>query len=273
MIEAGEFKHVDFALMAHPGNENVLYAKFTASQHLHAEFGKSAHASASPWEGLNALDAVVLGYQAVSLLRQQILPTQRINSIITNGGNVANIIPTYAKLEHSVRSRTFSEFLALRERVEKCLQGSAKATGTLVKLSREPVYMDVIINETMAGVYGKYMEKLGKNFPPRQVQEAKSQGSTDMGNVSYVVPGFVLSDYTAIHPVFDIGVEADIHTETFGDAAKSDTAHENCLANIKALVMTAVEICLDRDLLYRVKQEFHREKGRRGLDFIIAKNE
>lgn len=190
MINAGEFKNVDFALMVHPGNENVLYAHYLARKIIQAEyFGRSAHASASPWDGLNALDAVVLGYQAVSVLRQQMKPNQRVHGIISNGGNVANIIPDYTSAEYFVRSPTSREMEDLSDRVVDCFKGAALAAKVEVKVTELNVYNDVNINETMVGVFGKYMEKLGKRFPAREVQESISRGSTDMGNVSYVVPG------------------------------------------------------------------------------------
>lgn len=131
-------------MMLHPGAplpdpkfSGIAFAKSTAATHFKVHFtGKPAHAAASPHEGINALDAVVLGYNAVSMLRQQIKPYERVHGIITKGGDANNIIPADTSLDYCVRSATIGEMESLEERVIKCFDAAAMATGCKVEYEK-----------------------------------------------------------------------------------------------------------------------------------------
>ena len=99
LIENGAFEDIDIAMMVHPFPETHIRPIYNALRVLRAGYtGKAAHAAAYPWEGVNALDAVVAAYTSVSVLRQQMKPTWRVHSVITKGGAKPNIIPEYAEL-------------------------------------------------------------------------------------------------------------------------------------------------------------------------------
>ncbi|KAJ3226959.1 hypothetical protein HK099_003751 [Clydaea vesicula] len=254
-IENGAFKGIDFALMAHPGSLDIVYANFLALQHFTCEyFGKAAHASASPWNGTNALDAQILAYQNIACLRQQVLPYQRIHGIINYGGAAPNIIPDYTKSSWMCRSPTQVEVRILKDRLDKCFEASSNATGCKVELNTTSFFYEVKRNDSITSVFKKWQEKQGVLYTSREFQESVSRGSTDMGNVSYVVP--------SIHPVFSIVDEddpkpfPDIHTEPFREVAKSLKAHSKTLTCIVSLVMSALEISFDKELLKKVKKEF-----------------
>jgi metal-dependent amidase/aminoacylase/carboxypeptidase family protein len=101
-----------------------------ASAKFRATFtGKPAHAAAAPHEGINALDAAVLAYSGISMLRQQIKPDQRIQGVILEGGAKPNIITPKSLLDYNVRGSTLKETKILQERVVKCFEGAAIATG------------------------------------------------------------------------------------------------------------------------------------------------
>jgi metal-dependent amidase/aminoacylase/carboxypeptidase family protein len=101
MIEHGALEGVSVAMMVHPGRNNVTWAKYMALKSMTVQYyGKSSHAAAAPWEGINALDALVAGYNGISMLRQQIHPTSRIHGIIKNGGAAPNIIPDKTSAEY-----------------------------------------------------------------------------------------------------------------------------------------------------------------------------
>lgn len=144
LINAGAYKDVDACLMVHPvpmspGDPNllsmatVIEGGFLANHKLQVTFtGKPAHAAAAPWEGLNALDAVVSAYVNISLLRQQILPNQRIHGTISNGGDRPNIIPMSATVDYCIRAANKKQLAQLTERVVKCFEAAATATGCKV---------------------------------------------------------------------------------------------------------------------------------------------
>lgn len=130
MIENGCFDEVDFCLMAHPKSFSCVYPTCLAMQGVKVTFhGLSSHAAAFPWEGINALDAAVMAYTALSVLRQQLRPTWRLHGVITEGGNKPNIIPDKASMEYYVRAPTDEELNELRRKVHMCFESAAQATG------------------------------------------------------------------------------------------------------------------------------------------------
>lgn len=130
MIENGCFDEVDFCLMAHPKPFNCVYPTCLAMQDVRVLFhGVSSHASAFPWEGVNALDAAVMAYNALSVLRQQLKPSWRLHGVITDGGAKPNIIPEKASLAYYVRAPTEKELGSLRGKVHRCFESAAQATG------------------------------------------------------------------------------------------------------------------------------------------------
>lgn len=141
LIDAGAYKDVDCCMMTHPmsgtmfptkkaGVTGIAYGTCVASAKFKASFtGRTAHAAAAPHEGINALDAAVLAYNGISMLRQQIKPYERIHGIIMEGGEKANVIPGWAKMDYNVRSSTIVETKTLQSRVVKCFEGAAMATG------------------------------------------------------------------------------------------------------------------------------------------------
>ncbi|CAM0137698.1 hypothetical protein VKS41_000905 [Umbelopsis sp. WA50703] len=244
-------KNVDVCMMIHPSAVDTVYNHMLAVDHVSVEFfGKPSHAAAAPWEGINALDAVAQVWNSISMLRQQILPTDRIHGIINDGGKAANIIPEYASATFFVRSLKIAQLEELKPRVEKCFQAAAVATGCKVKWAWKDVGVtkDVLPNSIMGDSYIKYMEKLGLDFMPRAKQEELTGGSTDAGNISYQVP--------LVHPGFGIHTTASNHTHEFTAAAKTVAAHKDTLRATKAMSMTLVEILQNQCMLDAAKKEF-----------------
>ena len=147
LIDAGAYKDVDACLMVHPGPPQPApvaqdghhgccvptgkaYYKTLANKKFNVTYtGRPAHAAMAPYQGINALDAVVLAYNGVSMLRQQTKPHDRIHSVIADGGQRPNVITSYAKSDYYVRSATLQEVTVLHRRVRGCLDGAATATG------------------------------------------------------------------------------------------------------------------------------------------------
>lgn len=143
LINAGAFDDVDACLMIHPAPigdyqgksyNGKAWTRALAMTRFNVVFkGRPAHAAAAPYQGINALDAVVLAYNGVSMLRQQIRSYDRIHSAIQNGGDVPNVITSMTKTEYCVRSNTRKEVADLKKRVINCFEGAALATGCSVE--------------------------------------------------------------------------------------------------------------------------------------------
>jgi amidohydrolase len=193
MGEAGAFDGVDAALMVHPADQDLLEMDVIAIATWEVEyFGEAAHAAAFPHVGRNALDAAVLGYNAVAALRQHIKPNERVHGVFSKAGDKPNIVPDHAVAEWYVRSGTIFSLQALKQRVLACLQAGADAAGCRMEWRATcPEYSDLRSNPTMADLYLANSERIGRE--PVRRPENGVVGSTDMGNVSYLVP--------SIHPM------------------------------------------------------------------------
>src|SRR5207247_10990233 len=192
--------------------------------------GTAAHASADPWEGVNALDAVIQTFNNVSMLRQQIRPESRIHGIVTSGGAAANIIPEFASAIFYVRAAALDYMWALQKRVIACAEGAAKATGCTLKViaHNDTVYEPMKRNETLLGAFRANLTALGITEAPPLVDRL---GSSDIGNVSQVIP--------TIQPLMKIAPDnTPIHSRAFEAAAVSPLARAGTLAAAKAMAMT-----------------------------------
>lgn len=198
LIDAGAFQGVDAAMMVHPATEDVVDPNVITVAHIDAHFhGKEAHASSHPQLGINALDAFVQAYVNVSTLRQSIYPTDKIHGVIREGGHAPNIIPAYTRSSWYVRAQTNERLDELFPRVVACFEAAATATGCRVEIEHVGhTYSEMRSDQTLVEYYAANSAELGRpmvrgrDLPPDQT------GSTDMGNVSLVVP--------TIHPMLDI---------------------------------------------------------------------
>ncbi|XP_011616278.2 peptidase M20 domain-containing protein 2 isoform X1 [Takifugu rubripes] len=251
LIQAGAFADVDLALMAHPAQKDAALQPTLAVLEISVKYrGKACHASAYPWKGVNALDAAVLAYNNISVLRQQLRPDWRIHGIIKHGGERSNVIPAYSELNYCVRTTWVKELPELKAKVEACFRAAAEATGCQVEISYPGhIYYDILPNLTLEGLYKNNGKALGIQFPE---QPGKFSGSTDFGNVSYIIPG--------IHPFFYIGTDALNHTEEYAEAAGAEKAQSFTLRTAKALAMTAVDVVCSPDLLTQVREDFRLAK-------------
>ena len=253
LIEAGAFDDIDAAMMLHPTGGSVAFVETAAArwlpiavQALVVEFhGKNAHAGVAPWEGVNALDAMIAAFSSIGLLRQQLPTTARVHGVITDGGQAPNIIPDYTAARFYVRDTTLAKVETLRERVAACFRGAAEATGCTVTLNWDSYpYSDLLVSSPLAASYDAHAADAGLNV---MMAEMEGGGSTDMGNVSYVVP--------SIHPMFGIKAEGANHTPGFTAGAGSKDAEDVMLKAAKAMCQTALDLFEDGDRLKAAKQE------------------
>jgi len=250
LIRGGVFQGVDAAMMVHGWDRWTPHQDLLGIVRVGFEFtGKAAHASADPWEGINALDAVIQTFNAVSMLRQQVRPECRIHGIITNGGAAPNIIPEFAAATFYVRAPRIDEMWTLHARVVACAEGAARATGcTLNVVDYENAYEPMKRNEAFLALWRANLTTLGVGESP----EVKDRlGSSDVGNVSQVIP--------TIQPLVKIAPDGTaIHSRAFEAAAVTPLARQGLLAAAKAMAMTTVDLLGDASLLARVKQDFQR---------------
>ncbi len=263
LIRAGAFDGVDAAMMMHPGGQSPqsppgsvrVNAKPNALQALRVRYrGKNAHAAGRPWEGLNALDALIHAYNGISLLRQQMRPSARVHGIITDGGQAPNIIPDETEAYFFVRDDVVARLEELKPRVVACFEAAALATGTELELSWQGnPYSDMQNSTPLAETFTAHAVALG--MEPVEPDTAGG-GSTDMGNVTYVVPG--------LHPSYAVESTAGNHNAGFTEAAGSEEAHGRMITASKALTLTVLDLFSQPELLVEAKREFDERAGAAG---------
>ena len=250
LIESGAFDDVDVAMMVHPSNYYILAPTCLAFANLEITYtGKAAHAAAFPWEGVNALDAAVMAYSSISVLRQQMKPDWRVHGVITNGGAKPNIIPEKTSLSYYVRTQYRHELSVLLEKVKACFEAAAKATGCEVELGEGvPQHDDLVSNETLVRLFGENLEELGAVAP----MKGPTGGSTDMGNVSHTVP--------SIQPKYFIGSGKETqHTREFARESNTPEAHEETLVVGQAMAHTCIDVLTTEGLLEKIRSDFERQ--------------
>ncbi|UKS29071.1 M20 family metallopeptidase [Paenibacillus sp. HWE-109] len=249
MAAAGLFKDVDIALMAHPYYTYERSGESLAMDAIQYEFfGRSAHAAAQPYEGINALDAVLQLFNSVNALRQQTKSDARIHGIISEGGKAPNIIPDYAVAQFYVRSASRAYTNELVQKVLHCAEGAALQTGCTLKSSfYEYSYDELRTNETLSEVFNDQLLAMG--IEPQAIEVGKDHGSLDLGNVSTQCP--------TIHPFVKVVNEKHmLHTKEFRDLALQEPALNAMIFAAKVLANTAYEVLSTPELLQKIKAEF-----------------
>jgi len=251
MARQGAFRGADAAMMVHPSNMNLITMPTIAAADVEAVYhGRAAHASAMPFQGLNALDAVVTAYSAIAQLRQHIRNTERIHGIITDGGMVPNVVPERAACRFMIRAADIHGLVALKRRVQGCFEAGALATGCRLELNWAGVdYLDLKTNGPLAETFKRHAEDLGRAFFPLDKIPSGFAGSTDMGNVSHRVP--------AIHPMLAVAPpDIIIHHPEFARWAASEAGDMAVIDGAKALALTALDLMADGTTLNRARADF-----------------
>jgi amidohydrolase len=284
LIDAGAFspaEEVAAAIMAHPVSSHQVFNnpgiytglagfKLIASHKFRTEFrGKPAHAAGEPWNGVNALDAAVAAYTNVALLRQQMEPDERVHGVIEVGGTVPNVITDYTRMNWNVRSPTIERADKLLDRVNKCIEAAALSSGCTVEhityvfqfitllgfcrndadvRNRSPTYLNLRANRTLCETYASDMALLGSKVQIQQ--ERPMNASTDMGNVSHIIPSF--------HGAFVIPTGPDVagHNPKFASAAGTDEGHEAALMCAKGMAMLAMKVLMDNEIASGARKDF-----------------
>lgn len=255
VVMVDEFKKCDAGLIWHPGTRNSAgRGRSMAREAIQFEFhGKPAHAGGSPWNGINALNAVMIMFRNIDALRQHVKPDVRLHGIIEKGGDAANIVPEHTVAKFYVRASDINYLEEVSEKVKNCAKAAALATGTELKYwDYANTYANTIPNNVLADAIESNLELLGVEITPQEKGRLPG-GSTDVGNVSQVIP--ISSMSLSIAPQ-SIGA----HTKEFREAAKSDKSHKALILASKTLAMTALDLFMNPDLLENVRNDW--EKGR-----------
>lgn len=251
-VREGFFDDVDIALGVHPGYEHGLTTPSLANDPVDVEFfGKSSHASGAPEKGVNALDAIIQVYNASNALRQHLTDDVRIHGVITNGGAAANVVPDYASARFYLRAKSRPILTDLYIKFERIVKGAALQTGAEYKFGLFQNSVDNIVPTPLFDeVYEKHLNRYGE-FISRD-RSKKGSGSSDVGNISQVVP--------TIHPSIRIANEYIAgHSIEFREASRSDLGLRSIGLGAKVLAHTALDIILNSALFERIKKQ-HAER-------------
>ncbi|KAK0391549.1 hypothetical protein NLU13_1049 [Sarocladium strictum] len=264
LIEGGLYRDAAACLMTHPGPQYLLAGrcqgvaavKMLANIKWRIFFsGEAAHAAMEPWNGRNALDALCIGYVAVSALRQQIRPAERLHGVFTRAGDRPNVIPHVTSLDYYVRSDSLASAERLWQRVKNCWDAAALATGCTVRYEPINSYADVrsssVICREFCHTMGAYGHEVSYDDPIDFLA-----GSTDMGNVTYECPGF--------HGSFGIDTEVGQgnHTEGFARAAGLEKSFGRNMDWSKGMARVAWKVLTDDEFATRVKEDWEEDMKR-----------
>ena len=250
MARKGAFKDIDAAMMIHPSDRDLARMNAIAIQQLFVRYqGLAAHAAVSPDKGKNALDAAVLGYMNVAALRQHIKPTERVHGIFTKSGEKPNIVPREAEMDWYVRSDTIESLQPLKARIAKCLEAGAIAADCTISFDwQKNTYADLVDNLPLLTSYVENSAQFGRDLTT-DFLPGTGGGSTDMGNLSYLVP--------SIHPMLQVAPHGvSLHSAQFAEFTASKDADKAVLDGAKIMAMTAIDMWLSDTLSSQVQQAF-----------------
>ena len=250
MARKGAFKNIDAAMMIHPSDRDLARMNAIAIQQLFVRYqGLAAHAAVSPDKGKNALDAAVLGYMNVAALRQHIKPTERVHGIFTKSGEKPNIVPREAEMDWYVRSDTIESLQPLKARIAKCLEAGAIAADCTISFDwQKNTYADLVDNLPLLTSYAENSAQFGRDLTT-DFLPGTGGGSTDMGNLSYLVP--------SIHPMLQVAPHGvSLHSAQFAEFTASKDADKAVLDGAKIMAMTAIDMWLSDTLSSQVQQAF-----------------
>ena len=252
LVENGVFDDVDVALMMHPSRHNMTRRTTLANVGFKFEyFGKSSHAGSAPEKGINALNAVIHLFNGINALRQHVEPSVRIHGIITNGGDATNMVPAYSSASIAVRANNKHNLDHVVKQVLDCAKAGARATGAELRYERPSFAIEAMMpNPILADLVDANMETLGLEV--LEPWAGMKMGSTDMGNVSQVVP--------SLHPFIYL-TDFPSHSAEFKELAGSKAGHEIMRKASKILAMTLIDLLTSPEYVDQAKLAFEDQKA------------
>jgi amidohydrolase len=249
LLTQGAFAGVDAALMAHPYDAEYCSIPALATQHVRITFhGRAAHAAVAPWDGASALSAIIQTFQSVDAARLHFRDSSRVHGVITNGGQAVNIVPELTQCEFLARATTSAYAAEIAQRILRCAQAAADATGVRMEHLLIGGYKNMINNRAMAQLYARHSATLGAPAP--EAPPGMPTGSTDMGDISHALP--------SIHPLFQISDtgKGNCHEDAFVRYTDSERGYAAMIRVAKAMALTAYDLLAEPQALVSAKAEF-----------------
>lgn len=257
-VREGFFKDVDAALCVHPGYRYKKTSASLANDPVDIKFyGKASHAAGAPEKGISALEALIQVFNGLNSLRLFVPKDVNIHGIITDGGVAANVIPEYAAGRFYLRAANRKTLDEVYERVENIVKGAALATGCRYEFGLfQNAVDDVIVTPSFDEVFFQHLTQIGVPETEIDLTEGKSKGSSDVGNVSQVIP--TIQPNVSISDTYVAG-----HSEEFKAAAKSEKGLASIAIAAETLALTALDLIQQPELLAKIKQD-HAESLAKG---------
>jgi len=247
LLDRGGFDGVHAAMMVHPAPIDVAAPPVNAALGFEVNYtGKEAHASSYPERGINAADALTIAQTAIGLLRQHIRPTDRVHGIISKGGDAPNVVPAHTSARYMVRARSIDNLDEIRQKVYRCFEAGALATGATMEIvERESAYSELRSDTSLAAMYKRNAEELGRILPDLGPGAERFAGSTDMGNVSLAMP--------AIHPMIGINsLPAVNHQPEFAAHGVTPHGDKAVIDGALAMAWTIIDAAMDEKVRARL---------------------
>jgi amidohydrolase len=237
LLKAGAFDDIAATVMLHPGPADIAGARSLALAEVSVDYtGKESHAAVAPYLGINAADALTVAQVAIGLLRQQLAPGQMMHGIVTDGGQASNVIPAHAVLRYTMRATNSESLAELEKKLAGCFAAGALATGCTHQITETaPRYDELTPDAWLVSTFRAEMLRLGRHPVPADIEASLPLGSTDMGNVTHVMPG--------IHPI--VGIDAGgatVHQPEFAAAAAGPSADRAVVEGAVMLARTVVAL-------------------------------
>jgi amidohydrolase len=246
LLERGAFDGMNAAMMVHPYPFELAETPTIAAQVFQVDYyGKEAHASAFPELGINAGDALTVAQVAIGLLRQRLRPTDRIHGIVSKGGEASNIIPAHTTGAYMARGRTLEELADVMVQVRRCFDAGALATGARLEVTAEKPYAEMKSDASIEAAYVANARRLGREPGPMTPEVFKRAFSTDMGNVSQLIP--------SIHPGISLECFPDgNHQPEFATHAASPAGDRAVVDGATVMAWTAIDIATSAPIRERL---------------------
>jgi len=249
LYREGFFEGIDAMMLVYPGMDNIAHSRTVGATRVQVEyFGKAAHAAARPELGINALDALLLAFNGISALRQQLPSDVRVHSIITKGGTLPQVVPDHTSAMLTVRANDAETLAKVIPRIDACLTGAAQMTGArLERTWPDKPGRALLSNLALARRFDRNLQALGRVTRPRD--ELSGAWSGDTGNVSWFVP--------TIQPQMAMTArDVPPHSHEFHAASIGPAAEACIMDSAKAMAMTAIDLICDEAFAREIKEEF-----------------
>lgn len=257
LLEGGHFEGADVVFITHPGDRWSVDQRLLAMKRALFTFkGRSAHAAAAPYKGINALRAVILTFNAVDMLREHVRQDVRIHGIVTKGGDRVNVVPESAQAEFAVRALDTATMEETYRKMLNCAKAAEMATGAKLEFQEPRVYLTAPIEvPALTTMVRNQIKFLG--VPDSEIKGVTEFGSSDLGRVGYFYP--------TVNLAFKIAPEGTVlHSDPMREAAASEEGWKATVLAAKAIALTAYDLLNNPEKVKQIQEKFKELKEKEG---------